>query len=98
MIMVSVTSKFDDILLEYGGLPHVLPLAVHLFFCAEQVETSFMLKSCCWMGWGGWVDHQIFETAQSPNSSFPFLFDFWLGLWTLDLDSGLSISYLGEFA
>ena len=29
---------FDDVLLEHGGLPHVLPLAVHLFFCAEQVE------------------------------------------------------------
>ena len=22
--------KIDDVLLEYGGLPHVLPLAVHL--------------------------------------------------------------------
>ena len=41
LIMVFVTSKFDDILLEYGGLPHVLPLAVHLFFfCAEQVEQA----------------------------------------------------------
>ena len=26
------TSKCDDVLLEYGGLPHVLPLAVHLQF------------------------------------------------------------------
>ena len=26
------TSKFDDVLLEYGGLLHVLPLAVHLHF------------------------------------------------------------------
>ena len=25
-------SKFDDVLLEHGGLPHVLPLAVHLKF------------------------------------------------------------------
>ena len=24
--------KFDDLLLEHGGLPHVLPLAVHLKF------------------------------------------------------------------
>ena len=24
--------KFDDVLLEHGGLPHVLPLAVHLKF------------------------------------------------------------------
>ena len=30
---------FDNILLEHGGLPHVLPLAVHLvFFCTEQGE------------------------------------------------------------
>ena len=28
------TSKFDDVLLELGELPHVLPLTVHLkFFC-----------------------------------------------------------------
>ena len=38
LIMVFVTSKFDDVLLEHGGLPHVLPLTVHLFFFAEQVE------------------------------------------------------------
>ena len=25
-------SKFDDVLLEHGGLPHVLTLAVHLKF------------------------------------------------------------------
>ena len=24
--------KFDDVLLEHGGLPHVLPVAVHLKF------------------------------------------------------------------
>ena len=37
------------------------------------------------MGWGGvvvWVAHKILVTAQSPNSSFPFLFDFGLGLGT----------------
>ena len=34
---------------------------------------------------------KILETAQSPTSSFPFLFDFGLGLGTWDLDSGLSI-------
>ena len=37
----------------------------------------------------GWVAHKILVTAQSPNSSFPFLFDFGLGTW--DLDSGFSI-------
>ena len=26
------TSKFDDVNIEHGGLPHVLPLAVHLEF------------------------------------------------------------------
>ena len=26
------TSNFADVLLEHGGLPHVLPLAVHLNF------------------------------------------------------------------
>ena len=26
------TSKFDDVLLEHGGLPCVLPLAVHGFW------------------------------------------------------------------
>ena len=29
---------FDNILLELGGLPYVLPLTVHLDFCAEQLE------------------------------------------------------------
>ena len=28
----SAASKFDDVLLEHGGLPIVLPLAVHLKF------------------------------------------------------------------
>ena len=28
-----IVSKFDDVLLEHGGLPHVLPLAVHLNLC-----------------------------------------------------------------
>ena len=26
------TSKLDDVLFEHGGLPHVLPLVVHLKF------------------------------------------------------------------
>ena len=41
---------FDNVLLEHGELPHVLPLAVHL-----------VLK----VG-GGVVAHKILETAQSP--------------------------------
>ena len=31
-------SVFDNVLLEHGGLPHVLPLAVHLIFLPEQAE------------------------------------------------------------
>ena len=29
---------FDNVLLKHVGLIHVLPLAVYLFFCAEQLE------------------------------------------------------------
>ena len=36
------TSKFDDVLLEHGGLPHVLSLAVHLHFFAGQVEGTIL--------------------------------------------------------
>ena len=57
----------------------------------SQIEAAFMLKvlggvckqlcvgvqAAVW-----WVAHKILETAQSPNSSFPFLFDFGLGLGT----------------
>ena len=56
-------SVFDNVLLEHGGLPHVLPLAVHLIFLPEQVEgvilshfysLSFLvrglLKSWGWVG------------------------------------------------
>ena len=36
---------FDNVLLELGGLPHVLPLAVHLdLICSKQVE-GFNSKS-----------------------------------------------------
>ena len=37
LIMVS---KFDDVLLEHGELPHVLPLAVYLL--AGQVEGTIL--------------------------------------------------------
>ena len=60
---------FDNVLLEHVRLTGVLPLAVHLFLCVVQVE-------------GVILSHTISETAQSPNSSFPFLFDFGLGLGT----------------
>ena len=33
---------FDNVLLEHGGLPHVLLNAAHLFFGAEQVEGGML--------------------------------------------------------
>ena len=33
-------SKFDDVLLEHGGLPHVLPLAVHLSSWTSKGDNS----------------------------------------------------------
>ena len=37
------TSKIDVVLTEHGGLPHVLPLAVHLgFFVCGQVEGTVL--------------------------------------------------------
>ena len=39
------TSKIDDVLSEYGGLLHVLPLAVHLnFFFDGQVGGNILSK------------------------------------------------------
>ena len=31
-----------NVLLEHGGLPHVLPLVVHLIFLPEQVEGDIL--------------------------------------------------------
>ena len=36
------TNKIEDVLTEYVGLLHVLPLAVHLSFFAEQVGRTFL--------------------------------------------------------
>ena len=38
LLLRLLKSFFENVLLEHGGLPHVLPLAVHLYFCAEQEE------------------------------------------------------------
>ena len=43
------------------------------------------------------VAHKILETAQSPNSSFPFLFDFGLGLGTWDLGLSIQIKSSHQF-
>ena len=58
-------------------------------FCAEQVEgvilSHFYFLSFLVIGLlpkrRGWA-HESLETAQSQNSSFPFLFEFGLGLGT----------------
>ena len=50
--------KFDDVLLEHGGLPHVLPLAVQL----DHSKIFLLFEFCCGappsclkvMGGGGW--------------------------------------------
>ena len=38
------TREIDDVLLENGGLPHVLPLAIHIKYLGSQVEGT---KFCC---------------------------------------------------
>ena len=35
------TSKVDDVLLDHGGLPHVLPLAVQLEFLVDKYGGPF---------------------------------------------------------
>ena len=35
---------FDNVLLDHVGLVHVLPLAVHLVFYAEQVEGVILIN------------------------------------------------------
>ena len=46
-------SKFDDVLLELGGLPHVLPLAVQLDFTevlkyrGDYSKMFLLFEYCC---------------------------------------------------
>ena len=58
------TSKFDDVLLDHSGLPHVLPLAIHLDFF--WVENSKMVLLFEWV-----VAYSILVSA-----SVPFAFGF----------------------
>ena len=46
-IFYGATRKFDDVLLEHGGLPYVLPLAVHLNFCCRTPPSCLKVR-------GGW--------------------------------------------
>ena len=46
------TSKFDDVLLEHGGLPHVLPFAVQLDFfwwtsTGDHSKMFLLFDFCC---------------------------------------------------
>ena len=48
----SAINKFNDVLLEHGGLPHVLPLGVHLnFFCwtsrGDHSKMFSLFGFCC---------------------------------------------------
>ena len=46
------TRKIDVVLIEHGGLPHVLPLAVHLK--VEGTTPSCLKVKSEWMVGGGW--------------------------------------------
>ena len=52
-----IKSVLDNLPLEHGGLPFVLPFAVHL-------DTFLTLR-------GFYLNHEILVTAQSPNSPSP---------------------------
>ena len=72
--------KFDDVLLEHDGLPHVLSLAVHLIFLwssrRDHSEKGLLFRFCCrtppscskvigrWMG--GLGGSEDFSFSPSP--------------------------------
>ena len=72
------TSKFDDVLLEHGVLPHVLPLAVHLHFFdwmhrGDHFESFLPFEfgcgnspSCLKVKGGGGGGLQDFSVSPSP--------------------------------
>ena len=75
-----ILSKFDDVLLEHGGLPHVLPLAVHLEFFGwtsrgDHSKVFLLFGFCCGTppsclkvrggGWW-WVAWSNLVSAQGP--------------------------------
>ena len=55
VLLIDCKIKVGDVLIEHGGLLHVLPIAVHLRFFAGQVVVVV-----------GWVAHEIFVSAQGP--------------------------------
>ena len=64
---------FDNVLLEHGGPPHVLPLAAEHSKSLLLFELFYSRPPLCLnvMGGGWWPTGFYFETAKSPNSTFP---------------------------
>ena len=94
LLLILPKPLFDNVLPEHVGLPHVLPLAVHLDFCSEQLErvilrhfnswVFFCVRPPAWLKvlcgwWVGWV-----------KFLFPF-FEFILTLGVLGLGLGLGL-------
>ena len=52
--------KFDDVLLEHGGLPHVFPLAVLFEFFSGTPPSCLKVRG----GW--WVAYGILVSAPVP--------------------------------
>ena len=79
----------DNVPLEHGGLPCVLPYAVHLdlgYLPDTQGSLGLLSEPCTptqtfkkfWggvVGWWWWVAHKILVTAQVLG------FGIWIGLW-----------------
>ena len=87
-------SKIDDVLTEHGGLPHVLPLVVHLIFFwqTSRGDHSACLKVC--RSWVGWVvvAPMILVWARVLLGLLWVLNWVWLGLGTKGSGPGLDNS------
>ena len=60
------TSKFDDVLFEHSGLPHVLPLAVHLKFFGWTSGVICWTPHSCLKVKGRVVAYSILVSAPVP--------------------------------
>ena len=74
-------SVFDNVQLDHGGLPDVLPLAVHLEWLRKLSWHSGVLTAGIWTMYSHVMTHKILVKAWSPNLHFPCLS---LGIWGLD--------------
>ena len=81
-----IWTSFDNVLLEHGELPCVLPLAVHLDLghLLNTLRYLGLLSEPCTptqiQGGVGWVVHKILVTAQRPHSTF-YLDLTWTEAW-----------------